>query len=203
MASRIEGFDEAILYHAKNEFLEKGFEEASLRTIAQNAGVSTSTIYTRYSDKAGLFNYLVDKAVSRLRNYIDVSLNGFDSLDEETQRTEYRECADEGFLGLINILYDYFDEFKLVVKHAPNGYYQAFLEMLVQLDAEATRKFLVKMGSEAYRTGRITDEFIHVVCSGFYAGLFEVVMHEMPRDRAENYIRELRAFYNNGWKEYF
>lgn len=48
MASRIEGFDEAILYHAKNEFLEKGFADASLRTIAQNAGVSTSTIYTRY-----------------------------------------------------------------------------------------------------------------------------------------------------------
>ena len=51
MASRVEGFDEAILYHAKNEFLEKGFNEASLRIIAQNAGVSTSTIYTRYSDK--------------------------------------------------------------------------------------------------------------------------------------------------------
>ena len=43
MASRIEGFDEAILIHAKKEFLEKGFAEASLRTIAQNAGVSTST----------------------------------------------------------------------------------------------------------------------------------------------------------------
>ena len=80
MASRIEGFDEAILCHAKNEFLEKGFEDASLRTIAQNAGVSTSTIYTRYSDKAGLFNFLVDKAVSRLRDYIDASLNGFDIL---------------------------------------------------------------------------------------------------------------------------
>lgn len=34
MASRIEGFDEAILIHAKKEFLEKGFAEASLRTIA-------------------------------------------------------------------------------------------------------------------------------------------------------------------------
>lgn len=30
MASRVEGFDEAILYHAKNEFLEKGFNEASV-----------------------------------------------------------------------------------------------------------------------------------------------------------------------------
>lgn len=35
MASRIEEFDEVILCHAKEEFLEKGFADASLRTIAQ------------------------------------------------------------------------------------------------------------------------------------------------------------------------
>ena len=64
-------------------------------------------------------------------------------------------------------------------------------------------RFLVNLGSESYRTGRINDEFIHVVCSGFYAGLFEVVVHDMPREAAEGYIRELRSFYNNGWKEYF
>ena len=44
MAKRTEGFDEAILKHAKIEFLEKGYELASLRIIAQNASVSTSTI---------------------------------------------------------------------------------------------------------------------------------------------------------------
>ena len=203
MASRIEGFDEAILFHAKNEFMEKGFVDASLRTIAQNAGVSTSTIYTRYSDKEGLFRFLVEKATALMKEYIYVSLNGFESLDIEKQRVEYREYADGGFPGLINILYDYFDEFKLVVEGSPNGYYQDFLESLVQLDVEATRKFLVNIGSEAYKTGRINDEFIHVVCSGFYAGLFEVVVHGMPRNTAEVYINELRTFYNNGWKSYF
>ena len=44
MASRVEGFDEKILACAKEEFLEKGYTDASIRTIAQNAGVSTSTI---------------------------------------------------------------------------------------------------------------------------------------------------------------
>ena len=94
MASRVEGFDEVILKYAKKEFLEKGFEEASLRTIAQNAGVSTSTIYTRYLDKAGLFHFLVEEAVSSLRNYVFVSLNGFESLDLQTKKTEYRAYAD-------------------------------------------------------------------------------------------------------------
>ena len=203
MASRIEGFDEAILVHAKKEFLEKGFAEASLRTIAQNAGVSTSTIYTRYSDKEGLFHFLVEEAATKLREYISLSLNGFDRLDTEVQKADYREYADRGFSGLIDILYDYFDEFRLIIHCSPGGYYQDFLESIVRIDAESTKKFLITLGSEAYKTGRINDGFIHVVCSGFYAGLFEVVVHDMPRDAAEVYIRELRAFYNNGWKEYF
>ena len=50
MAKQIEGVYEAVLDCAKKEFLEKGYTDASIRTIAQNAGVSTSTIYTRYSD---------------------------------------------------------------------------------------------------------------------------------------------------------
>lgn len=203
MASRIEGFDEAILYHAKNEFLEKGFADASLRTIAQNAGVSTSTIYTRYSDKEGLFRVLVEEAATKMREYICVSLNGFEGLEMETQKLEYRDYADGGFPGLIDILYNYFDEFKLLVTCSPNGYYHDFLESLVQLDVEATRKFLINLGSESYKKGRINDEFIHVVCSAFYAGLFEVVIHDMPRNAAESYINELRSFYNSGWKEYF
>ena len=89
------------------------------------------------------------------------------------------------------------------MKCSPPGYYQGFLEGLVKIDAEATRRFLLNLGSESYRTGRINGEFIHVVCSGFYAGLFEVVVHDMPREAAEGYIRELRSFYYNGWKEYF
>lgn len=203
MASRVEGFDEAILIHAKKEFLEKGFAEASLRTIAQNAGVSTSTIYTRYSDKEGLFRFLAGEAATKLQEYVSLSLNSFESLNTEDQKTGYREYADRGFDGLIDILYDYFDEFRLIVKCSPGGYYQEFLESLVKIDAESTRKFLINLGSESYRRGRINDGFIHVVCSGFYAGLFEVVVHDMPRDAAEVYIRELRSFYNSGWKEYF
>ena len=203
MASRIEGFDEVILQEAKKEFLEKGFADASLRTIAQNAGVSTSTIYTRYSDKEGLFCFLVEEATTKLRDYMSASLNGFDSLDRETKRKESREYADRGFSGLIDILYDYFEEFQLVVKCSPGGYYQEFLESLVKIDAQSTKNFLVNMENKAYLSGQINDGFIHVVCSGFYGGLFEVVVHDMPRTEAEKYITELRSFYNNGWKAYF
>ena len=48
---QVAGVYEKILECAKKEFLEKGFEGASLRVIAQEAGTSTNSIYVRFKDK--------------------------------------------------------------------------------------------------------------------------------------------------------
>ena len=55
MAKQRPGVADKVLEYAKLEFLSKGFLEASLRTIAQEAGTSTGSIYTRFGDKEGLF----------------------------------------------------------------------------------------------------------------------------------------------------
>lgn len=203
MASRIEGFDEKILACAKEEFLEKGYADASIRTIAQNAGVSTSTIYTRYSDKEGLFRFLVEPASNGLKDLLWQSLGGFSSLTGSEQNEKFMEYSDRGFEAVIAYIYDYFSEFKLLITRAPENFYQEFLESLVKMDADCTKKFLVHAGSKALAEGRITDGFLHVVSSAFYSGIFEVVIHDMPMEEARNYINELRAFYGNGWKEYY
>lgn len=51
MAKQIEGVSERILDCAKAEFLDKGYTEASLRSIAAAADTSTNSIYVRFKDK--------------------------------------------------------------------------------------------------------------------------------------------------------
>ena len=43
---------------AKKEFKSKGYVEASLRTIAMEAGTTTGSIYSRYGGKEGLYKLL-------------------------------------------------------------------------------------------------------------------------------------------------
>ena len=52
-----------LLESAKKEFLEKGFMNASLRTIAANAGVTTGAMYRHFKDKNAFFCALVDDAI--------------------------------------------------------------------------------------------------------------------------------------------
>lgn len=202
MAKRTEGFDEKILHCAKAEFLEKGYEEASLRTIAKEASVSTSTIYTRYEDKEGLFRKLVSPAADELLTYMGTSLQGFQDLSDVEQMEKQQECANYGFQGFTDILYNHFDEFKLLVTASTNGLYREFLEEIVKLDVACTKNFLLLSNSQAYREGRINDNFLHVVSSAFYSGVFEIVVHDMERSEAENYLGELRSFYERGWSAY-
>ena len=49
MAKMIEGVTENILKCAKEEFLANGYENASLRNIAEKAGTTKSSLLYRYS----------------------------------------------------------------------------------------------------------------------------------------------------------
>lgn len=53
---------EAILDAGKNEFLDKGFQSASLRRIVRQAGVTTGAFYSYLSRKADLFDALAEPA---------------------------------------------------------------------------------------------------------------------------------------------
>lgn len=203
MASRVEEFDEKILVCAKEEFLEKGFADASLRVIAKNAGVSTSTIYTRYSDKEGLFHCLVEEISEGIRELLYQSLDSFSHSSKKAQEEQIMEYSDSGFSKIIAYIYEHFSEFKLLVVCSPSGVYQEFLESIVSIDTKYMKKFLQSIESQALKEERITEGFLHVVSSAFYSGVFEVVIHEMPIEDARKYIGELRNFYSGGWKVYF
>ena len=58
-----------ILECAKEEFMEKGFEGASMRTIAEKSGYTTGMVYGRFADKSQLFKELVGEAADQLFDY--------------------------------------------------------------------------------------------------------------------------------------
>ena len=41
----------------------------------------------------------------------------------------------------------------------------------------------------------------HIIASGMFNGIFEIVVHDMPRDQAMRDVDQLRAFYTAGWSK--
>ncbi len=202
MASRIEGYDERITECALKEFLERGYNDASLRNIAKAADVSTSTMYTRFGDKEGMFQYLISP-IEKLPAFLEKALEEYFSMDVAAQQTEYEKSGIAGFGAIMDMIYADYPAYKLLISCSPDDIYKNFLERVTAIDVKYTFRFLEENNSMALREGRINEGFCHVVSTAFYSGLFHCVEHDMSREEAGKYINELRNFYGRGWAEYF
>ena len=76
---------EKIQEAALAEFLDKGFQGASLRQIVKNAGVTTGAFYGYFSSKEALFNALVEPHAAALMGKFMEAQTSFAELPEEQQ----------------------------------------------------------------------------------------------------------------------
>lgn len=63
-----------ILKNAKKEFLKKGFEKASMRTIASLSGLTVGAIYRHFTSKDALFEALVQPTLEGAVNLFKIEL---------------------------------------------------------------------------------------------------------------------------------
>ena len=203
MAKQIEGVYEAVLACAKKEFLEKGYKDASLRVIAQAAGTSTGSNYTRFMDKAGLFDAIVGPAADQLKDmFVEIQEN-FHSLDDSTQEAEMGEYTSRHQMEMLEYIYDHFDEFRLLLDCSDGTRFSSFVDELVDIEVEYTYKYMEVINCESVKSGVVTEDFIHIIVTAYFNGMFEVVRHNMSRDDARKYIRLLNRYHMQGFSTVF
>ena len=198
MTKPIEGVSEKILACAKEEFLEKGYSEASLRTIAAKADTTTGSIYSRFRDKEGLFDALVRPAADGLIRIFLQMQETFHATKAEEQPKLMEQYTVSGMDEMLDYVYDRFEEFQLLLDASYGTRYQDFVEQLVDIETEYTYKYMeatkfLQDGSE------ITEEFVHITARAMFDSMFEVVRHRMDRDTARKYIHMLEKYHYGGW----
>lgn len=194
----IEGVSEKILACAKKEFLEKGYSEASLRTIAAKAETTTGSIYSRFRDKEGLFGAIVEPAADGLIQIFLKIQEEFHAVKAEDQPRLMEKYVSSGMDEMLDYVYERFEEFQLLLDASYGTRYQDFVEQLVDIETEYTYKYMeatkfLQDGSE------ITEEFVHITARAMFDSMFEVVRHRMDRETARKYIHMLEQYHYGGW----
>ncbi len=75
-----------IIQAANDQFHENGYAAASISAIAQNAGVSTKTVYRLFPTKADLFTSVISDRIGRFLLAVDVGTLATASLREGLER---------------------------------------------------------------------------------------------------------------------
>lgn len=200
MARRIEGVSDQLLRCAREEFMETGFQEASLRVIAAKAGTSTGSIYTRYGDKAGLFRALTEEAVEGLIESFEAAQSAFDNRPAEA-KGDALDYASEQVVEIVNYFYDHLDAFRLLARCSDTDHFDRMMDHLIDIDVKYTLRFLQCTGREALAAGQTGELMLHMLSSAYYSGLFETIRHGLSREDAIAYARRLRRFFRMGWAD--
>lgn len=190
---------ERILECAKEEFMEKGFSEASMRSIAEKAGYTTGMVYARFADKNELFSALVSEGADKLYNYFTFVEDEFASFPAERQREEMHSYVEDKVGKMVDMIYDHFDAFKLIVCKSAGSSYQFYIDKMIDVETANTVRFIDALKGMGIETCEIRADLNHMLASALFNGMFEVVAHDFAKEDAITYIRQLQIFFNAGW----
>lgn len=190
---------EELLEAGKREFLDKGFQGASMRSIAAAAGVTTGALYRYYTDKEALLDALVKDAADTLENAYREQQRQFAEKPLKNQLDGLPEISDGSAAWMMKYIYDHFDAFKLIVCCCGGTKYEYYLDTLIDIESEAGRRLIDKMKEEKVPVRDMDDTLIHILSSMLFNGMFETVRHDMPFEEALTQMEALREFYSAGW----
>lgn len=191
------GVTESLLDSAKREFLEYGFHDASLRRISAVSGVSTNSIYTRFGDKAGLFDAIVKDAADGLMNiYLEGIGKAADAPDMEYVITEGTEGTDL----VIEYIYQHKSEFELIFCKSAGTEYETYFDRLGAIEETYYKSFARQFSNANHK---VDDFFIHVHCRTGWQYVYELITHGKTYEEAKKYMEDVCVFNFAGWKAIF
>lgn len=191
----------AILEAGKKEFLEYGYERASLRRIAGKASVTTGAIYGYFLNKEDLFDALTGEAADGLLDKYRQFHVEFSRLPSEKQADALEDITDESIPWMIDYVYDRFDAFKLLFCKSSTGSCDSYLNQLTEIEEQSSWDFIEAMKELGHEVMDIDSTLIHILSRSFFQQLWEFVAHDVPRKKALSYAMVLGKFQHAGWKK--
>ena len=201
MKSQEENTHNRILAAAKQEFLQKGFLNASLRNIVKNAGVTTGACYRYYDSKEALFSALVDEQANYVLALFNNTIDDFEKLPGNIQTEQMLDVSGDCTMQMLDYIYENADVFKLLIQCAEGTKYSDFIHQLVVREVESTYVYMETLRKMGHKVEAINKKLIHMIASGLFTGIFETIVHDLSKAEAVEYVTQLCRFYSAGWSE--
>lgn len=190
---------ESIHKAAKAEFLEKGFKSASLRNIVKSVGMTTGAFYGYYKSKEEVFEALVGEHYDFMVNRFKKAQREFAELPHEQQPENLSSISGLSMFDMLHYAYEYLEEFKLILCCSEGTRFAGMIDDMVEIEVRATHDYQAVLEELGRPSPPMDPDLEHILITGMFNAFFELIIHEMSLDKAENYLKEMRAFYTAGW----
>lgn len=200
MSESVEATKTKILESARSEFLKNGFTNASLRTIASNAGLTTGAMYRHFKDKDALFCALVDEAIETAKKAIcmgNVEMHANSSVNVLGRK--HFEEEDKMMEDFLDYIYANFDAYVLLLTKAAGSTHENFIKEMTDLYTENCTQILNWMKKKFHVRKQIDPMSIHVLSYMIVTTYCEIILHKMDKSTAKKLINDMSEFFRFGF----
>ena len=199
MSTPDKSIDPRLLASAEAEFDKNGFIKAELKTICENAGITTGALYKRYKGKEELFCAVVDGIVSELTDFVENRSDiDFSALSNDEIIASWTMTY-ESFIPMFRLLYDNRITFVLLIDKAAGTRYENFNHEFVTKLSYAYEKFYDEAKKRGLAKAVVKRKEFHVLISSYWTCVCEPFIHKMSWKKIEEHCRVMCRFFN--WRD--
>ncbi len=193
---------EAIIAAARHEFMTFGFFDASMRRIADAAGMSPSGLYKHFPSKEEMFAALVEPACQGMMAMYRQEESAERAALQNGVLTDKWEKGGEARLAMTYI-YDHLDAFRLLICKSQGTRYESFLHDLAMEEEKTTMALMDMLKKSGTAVNDVRPEEFHLLVTVNLQAVFQAVEHNLSREEALSYADTLDCFFTRGWQAYF
>jgi AcrR family transcriptional regulator len=186
-----------ILSTAGKEFHDKGFQNASMRTIAQKTGISVSNIYNYYGSKQDIFYALTEKVFHVLKNMAK-ELSEFQKKNCITKKDFFRSFNKFVPDLVIDLIKSNRNGLLLILEYGKGTKYADVKDRLVDT---LTENFNLNSGtndSESSRAESRQPFLLRIIVMNLVQGLIEIMDNYRDDAWADETIKALLNYHISG-----
>ncbi len=182
---------------ARQEFLECGFEKASMRSIGDHCGLTAAGIYRHCRDKADLFDQLVMPFVQRIDEWLTAHAARYVDAVNSGQKMAWRDSEVD---MMREIIYPNMEDYHLLLSRSQGTKYESFLHDLTEQHQQELINFFPMLRAEGYAVRDIDQKALYLLLTAYTTALFEPVIHNYSQEEAFSCLETVEAFFLPGWK---
>ena len=187
-----------IMAAARTEFLEMGYEKASMRSIGDRCKMTAAGIYRHCKDKADLFDQLVSPAVDNLNVWAQAHMKRY---EEPVKKGKKLIWQDSNIDMMRELVYPNMEDYHLLVAKSKGSKYENFLHDLTEAAQKKLLAYLGELKEAGYKVPEIPPTQIHLLLTAYVTALFEPVVHNYSCEEASEALITLEKFFLPGWKQ--
>lgn len=198
MALRDHSLDGRITAAAREEFSDKGYSGASLRKIAEKAGITVGAIQTRYKSKDELFASLLKPLLDDIETLFQSTKADYYSAADTDILNSLKASMQHESAAILHLIFDRYDEAVMLLCRSAGSSLEHYFDGIVQTKIKESIAFFHEAG---FMT--VDEKLLGLLIASQFDSYRRIVAECRDRKTAERYMDSLMVYHLGGWTSFF